>query len=69
MKMPSKEIKKLTASQPMTNADRIRAMSDEELSEFLWFFSVREICYGGDSGCLFRPDLDKWLQQPAEEVT
>lgn len=43
-----------------TNADRIRAMSDEELAEFLSQELPCEICAW--------PDLVlKWLQQPAEE--
>ena len=45
--------------QQKTNADRIRAMSDKEMLEFLSvFFRVR----------YDRKDwLDDWLQQPAEE--
>lgn len=43
-----------------TNADRIRAMSDEELAEFL-STKLNDDFYG----C---PDLTlQWLQQPAEE--
>ena len=41
---------------PMTNADRIRAMGDEELAEFLIDLA--------DDGNLRIRD---WLQQPAEE--
>lgn len=40
-----------------TNADRIRAMSDEELAEYLVYHNP----YHTESNCL------KWLQQPAEE--
>ena len=42
-----------------TNADRIRAMSDEELAEFL----SKTFCngYGGQQ-------LIEWLQMPAEEA-
>ena len=43
-----------------TNADRIRAMSDEELAMCLY-----EIGYDGGWGAL-EGALD-WLQQPAEE--
>ena len=55
----------------ITNADRIRAMSDEELAE--WICSImtaeccdqrcpaRDICNLGDNG------LVKWMKQPAEE--
>ena len=42
--------------EPMTNAQRIRAMSDEELAEFLIDLA--------DDGNLRIRD---WLQQPAEE--
>ena len=43
----------------MTNADRIRAMSDEELVEFL----SKTFCYGYGG-----QQLIEWLQQPAEEA-
>lgn len=39
----------------MTNADRIRAMSDEELAEYLVYHNP----YHTESNCL------KWLKQPA----
>ena len=42
------------------NADRIRAMSDEELAEFL--FQV-----GYDNGWGLEEYTLEWLQQPAEE--
>lgn len=51
-----------------TNADRIRAMSDEELANFLTGFSnnglwateiEREVCY---------KTIADWLHQPAEEI-
>jgi hypothetical protein len=41
---------------PMTNADRIRAMTDEELAEYLVYHNP----YSTEQNCL------KWLQQPAE---
>ena len=45
---------------PITNADRIRAMSDEELAHLLCFegWQMSEV-----QECL------EWLQQPAEEDT
>ena len=56
---------------PMTNADRIRSMSDEELAEWLCSLMTaeccdqrcpaRDICNLGDNG------LVKWMKQPAEE--
>ena len=42
--------------EPMTNADRIRAMSDEELAEFL-------IDLANDGNLRIK----EWLQMPAEE--
>lgn len=57
-----------------TNADRIRAMSDEELAEFLCDFrgcdtdentcigcKGEQYCRAGHAGTM------EWLQQPAEE--
>lgn len=55
---------------PMTNADRIRAMSDEELAEFLWDFdlaAVSTVKMGEFGPHMFRYRLKEWLQQPAEE--
>ena len=46
-----------------TNADRIRAMSDEELREFLCSITNCKVCrFEAWCGC----ELLKWLQQPAE---
>lgn len=46
---------------PMTNADRIRAMSDEELAEFL----------DNEQGWAAPPEGETlaWLKQPAKEDT
>lgn len=56
---------------PQTNADRIRAMSDEELAKWLCSISTaeccerscpaRDMCDLGDNG------LIKWLKQPVED--
>ena len=68
---------------PVTNADRIRAMSDEELAVFLDDLTclcvdcndhdgVNENCPIYKQGCgrYCEPkDLIDWLQQPAEEDT
>ena len=62
-----------SAKKPQTNADRIRAMSDEELAKLIvkhkplysWCKGVREIW--------MKPNVTKvqawveWLKQPAEE--
>ena len=55
----------------MTNADRIRAMSDEELAEFLWNFNLADVSTDklGEFGPhMFRYRLKEWLQMPVEEA-
>ena len=53
-----------------TNADRIRAMSNEELCKFLGEYKFCNICEEGCDRCTYNGDCDKrlldWLQQPAE---
>lgn len=57
-------------SKPASNADRIRAMSDEELAEFL----ANGIPHGDCCDCWLdsctdcKSDWLKWLKQPAKEV-
>ena len=56
---------------PPTNAQKIRAMSDEELAEFLWDFNLSDVStvkMGEFGPHMFRYRLKEWLQQPAEEV-
>ena len=64
-------------TEPITNADRIRAMSDEKLVVFLDGFSGRCLDCAEDAnnkncpiykeGHYCRPqDIMEWLQQPAE---
>lgn len=55
---------------PMTNADRIRAMSDEELARFLDdnHNSHGCVCPARDCRPTCRQCIEEWLQQPAEEV-
>ena len=57
---------------PMTNADRIRSMSDEELAKMLTVWKGAFTCFEcretGDWECSMKCDercLD-WLQQPTE---
>ena len=50
----------VTDSHELTNADRIRAMNDEELAEFLYQV-------GYDNGWGLKEYALEWLQQPAEE--
>ena len=56
--------------EPITNADRIRAMSDEELGEFLGQYVFHKMCDEGCDACTYNGDCDKrlleWLKQPAE---
>ena len=63
---------------PPTNADRIRAMSDEELSEFISRIEIGDFgqqVYGKTfcDMCKGQYECDDcrlwWLQQPAEEDT
>ena len=53
---------------PMTNADRIRAMSDEELAEFIKNIKVRAVfCKAAKNNDAFDELCSaEWLQQPAE---
>ena len=57
---------------PITNADRIRAMSDIELRDFLqsrvWICETHKLCdycpmYHEEVGCL---SVLEWLKQPAD---
>lgn len=63
---------------PMTNADRIRSMSDEELAEFISRIEIGDFgpqVYGKTfcDMCKGQYECDDcrlwWLQQPAEEDT
>lgn len=52
--------------EPFTNADRIRLMSDEKLSEYL-----AEIGSEANNGVIYSDRPEEWLeylQQPAEEA-
>ncbi|HIV96321.1 MAG TPA: hypothetical protein H9745_01930 [Candidatus Agathobaculum stercoravium] len=58
---------------PMTNADRIRGMSDEELANFIPDWSYTKACkcdehefIGCDNQC--EKCVFEWLKQPAEEI-
>jgi hypothetical protein len=57
-------------AQIQTNADRIRAMSDEELCKLLGEYKFFDICQEGCNSCTHNGDCDKrlleWLKQPAE---
>jgi hypothetical protein len=52
--------------EPMTNADRIRNMTDEELAEVLADFVVRQGC-SPDDICSCANCWLKWLRSPVEE--
>ena len=47
-----------------SNADHIREMTDEELSEFLWQFDLDEVARE-EEYFLTRRKLSAWLQSPA----
>ena len=59
----------------MTNADRIRSMTDEELATFISEIAdecernteCNQHCYGCDIEYCVRESCLKWLQQPVEE--
>lgn len=57
--------------QPQTEADRIRAMSDEELCDFLGQYKFCDICVEGCADCTYHGDCDKrlldWLKRSVEE--
>lgn len=60
---------------PITNADRIRAMSDEELAAFIVETTYICKCCSVVEGCqdvphvsVCKKNVAKWLQQLAEEV-
>ena len=56
--------------EPLTNAQKIRSMSDDELAEFLWDFNLADVSTGkmGEFGPhMFRYRLKEWLKMPAEE--
>ena len=54
---------KITTGKSQTNADCIRAMSDEELKEFICSTLRCEFCkFEGWGGC----ELLDWLQQPTK---
>ena len=67
--LPDKDVGK------MTNADRIRAMSDKELATFISEIAdecernteCNQHCYGCDIEYCVRESCLKWLQQPAED--
>ena len=46
----------------MTNADRIRSLSDEELKRFLFFFQLE-----GGIGCKESAKVLDWLKQEVKE--
>lgn len=48
-----------------SNADRIRAMSDEELAVFLWEFDKEEIARATEYA-IERRKITEWLKQPVE---
>lgn len=52
----------------ITNGDRLRAMSDEELADWLTYFDRCEHCaYEGHCTSKCIGGIKNWLKQPAEE--
>lgn len=60
------ELKTLFMCVKQTNADRIRAMSDEELAEFLGEFATRTCHYCLECGISCNGERLKWLKAEAE---
>ena len=56
-------------NEPLTNAQKIRAMSDEELAEFIKHIKVRAaFCKAVKDNDAFEALCSaEWLQKPAEE--
>lgn len=58
------------AEKPKTNADRIRAMGDEELVDFLGEYRFCDICDEGCEACAYHGDCNKrlldWLKRPTK---
>ena len=52
----------------LSNADRIRAMDDKEISVLLSAVKFRRECFIKIPDFLSIQDAYKWLQQPAEEA-
>ncbi len=76
------ELFRSLAPEPQTNADRLRAMSDEELAIEMCQRSISTICdivcqgeckaiatLNKTGGKMCKEIIMKWLQQPAEEDT
>ena len=63
------EVRDCNYFREMTNADRIRAMSDEELAEFIKHIKVRAaFCKAVKDNDAFEALCSaEWLQKPAEE--
>lgn len=54
---------------PQTNADRIRAMTDEELAEFIEHSPYPPNATCSEEGCKFDTCVDCWLDWLKQEAT
>ncbi len=62
------DCKKGEKYEPYTNADRIRAMSDEELARFLDDINSQGcVCPTRDCRATCHQCITEWLEEPAEE--
>ena len=50
----------------MTNADKIRQMSDEQLSRFLWIWKINSITTFLTQGGMNAKDVREWLDQTTD---
>ena len=58
-----------TRIKAMTNLDRIKNMTADEMAELLKSASCKSCAYRGHTRCSFRPceeGIKKWLEQEAE---
>lgn len=61
------EILQKKSQERPTNADRIRAMSDEELADILDAFSACNRCPKYGNSCFPVPNTLEWLKRPVKE--
>lgn len=71
----SDECKSIGVCRIITNADRIRAMTDEELVDLIIRYDSNLDCYFAPPNSQYHTDEEsakmdalKWLQQPTDEV-
>ena len=69
LSMPPADAQTIDTGVRPSNADRIRAMTDEELARFLAGVENRRSAAGGGAIWKGAAHAKEWLQQPVEEET